>query len=125
MNKLNINPKGIKAGDCVIRAIAVTTEQTWDKVYADLCEIGFKMKRMPNEKSVYEKYLNNLGWIKHKQPRTILNSKLTILEFIEYQIERKAIISVANHLTCVDNFELIDTWDCSHKCISNYWTKED
>ena len=124
MKRINVNPKNLKTGDCVVRAIAYSLEQTWDETYHDLCELGFKMKRMPNDKQVYEKYLELKGWVKQKQPRTVLNSNLTILEFIEYQLERKAIISVANHLTCVDNFELIDTWDCSHKCIGNYWIKE-
>ena len=67
--KLNLNPKGIRACDCVIRAIALATAQTWDKVYMDLCELGLKMKRVPNEKQVYEKYLEQKGWTKHKQPR--------------------------------------------------------
>jgi len=123
--KYNMNPKGIKAGDCVIRAIAYSLDQTWEETYDDLCKLGMKMKRMPNEKQVYEKYLEQKGWVKHKQPRTSFNTKYTVFEFIEYQMERKAIISVANHLTCVDNFELVDTWDCSRKSIGNYWTKED
>ena len=145
MNKLNINPKGIKAGDCVIRAIAVATEQTWNKVYADLCKIGFKMKRMPNEKAVYEKYLNNLGWIKHKQPRATTYADGRKQGSLKYTVDElcteltwnkhiggysnKIIVSVANHLTCLEwdnvkGFEITDTWDCGYKCVGNYWTKE-
>ena len=144
MNKLNINPRGIKAGDCVVRAIALATEQTWDKVYTDLCEIGLKMKRMPNEKQVYEKYLDNLGWTKHKQPRAKNYeegyfsgmSKYTVDELI-YKLDGDKligggsihiIVSVANHLTCLEydkGYQITDTWDCGHKCVGNYWTKED
>ena len=122
MKKLNMNPKGIKAGDCVIRAIAYSLEQTWEETYEDLCKLGMKMKRMPNEKQVYEKYLEQKGWIKHKQPKNQFNLKYTVFEFIEYKMQRKAIISVANHLTCIDEYELVDTWDCSRKSIGNYWT---
>lgn len=124
MIKLNLNPKGKKTGDCVIRAIAYATEQPWDKVYKDLCDIGFNMKRLPNEKQVYEKYLEQLGWQKQKQPRHSDNSKYCVYEFTEYHIvSGKVIISVANHLTVVDNYEIVDTWDCSRKTIGNYWIK--
>lgn len=123
MRKVNLNPKGIKACDCVIRAIAYSSKQTWEQTYTDLCQLGLKMKRMPNEKQVYEKYLELNGWIKHKQPRTAYNLKYTVDEFIKHQMAKKAIISVAHHLTCIDNYELIDTWNCGHKSIGNYWTK--
>ena len=126
MIKLNLNPKGIKSGDCVIRAVAYATEQSWDKVYKDLCDIGFKMKRLPNDKLVYEKYLNQLGWLKQKQPRHPDNTKYCVYEFTEYKIvPGKIIVSVANHLTCIDNYEIVDTWNCGGKCIGNYWIKGD
>lgn len=143
MKKLNMNPKGIKASDCVIRAIAYATDQTWEKVYEDLYELGWKMKRMANEKRVYEKYLEKQGWVKHQQPREWIYDggykdkmkKYTVNEFAEMMSgdnrclgKGKIIISVANHLTCIEpnnwKYEIVDTWDCGHKCIGNYWTKE-
>lgn len=144
MKKLNLNPKGLKAGDCVIRAIAYATQQSWDTVYKDLCDLGFKMKRLPNEKQVYEKYLERCGWTKHKQPRKVItNWKYTVDEMIEsmnYQescfetgettssVGNNIVISVANHLTCISkndygDFEIVDTWDCGRKSVGNYWTK--
>lgn len=133
--KFNINPKGMKASDCVIRAIAFATEQTWDQVYKDLCEIGFKLKRIPNEKKVYEKYLEKIGWTKNKQPRDYMNKKLTVDEFskqfnrvLKERDSKRIIITVANHMTAIEwtgyEMQLIDTWNCSHKSVGNYWTKE-
>ena len=125
MIKLNLNPKGRKACDCVIRAIAYATQQSWDKVYKDLFEIGFKMKRVAEEKQVYEKYLEDLGWQKQKQPRTYLNTKYTVNEFCkEIAASNKVyIVSVANHLTAVADKEIVDTWDCGYKSVGNYWIK--
>ena len=54
MIKYNANPKGWKTDDCVIRAIALATNQTWDKVFTDLNEIAFKKKRVFNDKKVYD-----------------------------------------------------------------------
>ena len=57
--KYNANPKGWKTGDCVVRGIAVGTQQTWEQVYDDLVNIGRKKCRMPNEEIVYSKYLKD------------------------------------------------------------------
>ena len=144
MKKLNLNPKNIKAGDCVIRAIAYATEQSWDTVYKSLCELGFKMKRMPNDKKVFHKYLDNLGWIKHKQPMEInydngyadKKKKYTVNELMQ-MIESehrglgvgKVIVSMPRHLTCIEpqdnwKYEIVDMWDCGNSKVGNYWTKE-
>lgn len=119
--EFNLNPKNRKTGDCVVRAIAYATQQSWDKVYQDLCELGFKMKRMPNDKQVYEKYLDNLGWHKHKQPRKWNNFKYTVDEFIDIAPNDVYIVSVANHLTAIGDREIKDIWDCGHKSVGNYW----
>lgn len=133
--KLNINPKGIRAGDCVIRATAYAMNKEWDEVYSSLCIIGSSMKRMPNEKQVYEKYLEKQGWTKHKQPKDMYGKKFTVSKFLNqcwHKETGKIIISLAGHLTCAepisvythnDDFKLVDTWDCSSKCVGNYWTK--
>lgn len=142
MKKINVNPKGIKATDCVIRALAYAMDKSWDEVYKDLCDLGMKMKRMPNEQRVYEKYLEQQGWEKHRQPRAYdyldgnkdTMSKYTVNEFAEMMSgenrclgKGKIIITVANHMTCIEvndkwQYEIVDTWDCGYKCVSNYWT---
>ena len=123
LKKMNVNPKNLKAGDCVVRAIAYATEQSWEDVYDKLCELGKKMKRMPNEKQVYEKYLEQLGWFKFKQPRRFDNTKYTVDEFCKEFPKARYVVSVANHLTAVDERLIIDTWDCGRKSVGNYFKK--
>ena len=143
MVNYNENPKNLKTGDCVIRAIALATNQTWDKVFSDLCEIAFKKKRMPNDKLVYEDYLKKLGWEKQKQPRSVYYengykstySKYTVNEFVDnlnlekyVQVKYDAyIVTVANHMTSIlfkdGKFDIYDIWDCGKKSIGNYWIK--
>lgn len=123
MIELNLNPRGIKTGDCVVRAIAYATQQSWDDVYKGLVEIGLKMKRMPNEKQVYEKYLDSLGWKKQKQPRKHNGFKYTIDEFIKAAPKGIYIIKVALHLTVVVDGDIVDIWNCGRKSVGNYWIK--
>lgn len=120
--KLNLNPKGKKTGDCVIRALAYALDKPWTEVYKDLVEIGLKYAIMPNNKDCYTKYLEKLGYKKQKMPKKYNNKRYTIREFAdELSVNHKYIISVANHLTVLDYNTLVDTWDCSRKCMGNYW----
>ena len=121
----NLNPKGLKTGDCVIRAIAYATEKEWEEVYEALCKLGLKMKRMPNEKQVYEKYLEQLGWQKYKQPRKWNNTKYTLDEFIEEMASEgdAVLVKLAHHLSVVEEGQVVDTWDCGYKTVGNYWIR--
>lgn len=129
--KRNVNPKNRKTSDCVIRAITAASGKKYETVYKDLIDISFKTGYMIDEKRVYEKLLENYGFVKHKQPRKWDGTKFTIGEIDElidgvmvdgYDIG-SVVISCANHLTAVIDGKVIDLWDCRRKCISNYYTK--
>ena len=120
----NVNPKNRKTGDCVVRAIAWASGTPYVEVYKDLFEISLKTGYILNEKRTYEKLLEVYGFVKYQQPRKHDNSKFAIAE-IDKLISNKdvAIVSCANHLTCVLDGYLVDTWDCRHKTIGNYYLK--
>ena len=118
----NANPKGWKREpDCVVRAISTATHASWGKTYKDLCELGLKKCMMPNSKLLYEAYLKKIGWEKYKMPKKSNGKRFTIKEYVDLNPNFTGIISVANHLTYVENGVLIDTWNCSNKSMGNYW----
>lgn len=120
--KKNVNPKGRKSDDCVIRALSTLSGLRWESIYKRLCELGLEMCRMPNEKATYEKWLKQVGYIKHKQPRREDGTKYTVEELVDELDVRNCVITVAQHMTVVEDGVLIDTWDCSQKTVCNYWT---
>lgn len=120
--KYNMNPKGWKTDDCVVRAISFATRQSWGDTFRALCEIGAKKCRMPNDDKVWQKYIENMGWRKHPQPKKTDGTKYTVKEFVDEYHPELAIVRVANHLTVVEDRTLIDTWNCSYKTVGNYWT---
>lgn len=122
--KLNVNPKGWKTGDCVIRALTTASELDWLEVYDTLCEIGRKKCRMPNDKIVYEKFLQDQGFINCKMPRHADNSRYTVKELIDEIGEGNIlVINIANHVTVAVNDKLIDLWNCGSKSVGNYFKK--
>ena len=66
----NPNPIDKKVGDCVIRAIAIATETTWERAYMDLCMEGLEMADLPNSNAVWASYLKKLGFRKGTDPET-------------------------------------------------------
>lgn len=125
----NINPKNRLTGDCAIRALSAATGATWEATLTALTTLGISMAMVPTERKVIVEYLRKDGWIKHPQPRTESGKKLTGAAFVA-QLVAKAkydpvIASIgAHHITCISGGRILDTWDCSDRCIGNYWTKE-
>lgn len=120
----NANPKNRRAGDCVIRAIATATEQSWEDVMQGLFEIAMKDKRVINEKECYAKYLKQLGWEKQAQPRKSDNTKFIGKEFVTH-FKGVAIAHIGgHHIVCIKGGKVWDIWDSTEGCIGNYWVKK-
>ena len=66
-----------RAGDCVIRSIAIATQQDYKKVWNDLFSIALETGNFPNADSTCVKYLEQQGWerIKFGKKLVRLNSK--------------------------------------------------
>ena len=120
----NLNPKNKKTADCVIRALTVATGDSYEVIRDELIEIMKKTGYMINSKNAYERLLKARGWVKHKQPRYPDGLKFKVGE-IGYLIKENesAVVSLANHLTAIEKGKIVDTWDCRHKTIGNYYTK--
>ena len=120
------NPKGKITGDCVIRAIALATDQSWDKVLTDLFQLSLKYKQTMGRPEIYDRYLKSLGFVKPPMLRKSDRSRYTGEEFCQLDIcsDQTVIIHIgSHHLSCVHKGRIWDTWDCSEYCVGNYWTK--
>jgi hypothetical protein len=113
-----------RAGDCVVRSISLATGKSWEEVYDALCALGRKMYRMPNDKAVYSKYLNSLGWTKMAAPRKEDNHKFLAHEFAKMTKSPTIAHVGAHHLSCFINNKIHDIWDCGNYSVGNYWVKE-
>ena len=122
--KRNVNPKGWKTGDCVVRAITTATDMEWIEVFDALTEIGRKKCRLVDDKIVFEKFLQDQGFIRCKMPRHADNSRYTVEELVNEEGEGNILVMlVAHHLTCSVGTTLVDTWDCRYKSVGNYYKK--
>jgi len=120
----NANPKSIVSStDCVPRAISTATGLTWEESVRGLTETGIKLHSVLNDKKVFDAWLQENGWMKHKQPRKPNNRKYTAAEFCKLYPKGTYVINLANHLSCVQDGTILDTWNCGFLTVGNYWTK--
>lgn len=116
----NNNPKNKKAGDCVVRAFALASGKTWDATLTDLYNIAMQIKYMVNDKQVYTRYAESLGFIACKIE--LKNGhKPTVKTFTEDRPSGIYILRIANHLVTVKDGVYYDSWDCGYKSVYTYW----
>lgn len=119
----NANPKNKFTGDCVIRALCTAMNKPYEEVLKELCENSLKTGYSIASTENYDRYLKLQGWIKHKQPKKINNTKYTGEEFCKTITENCIANIGGNHVVAIINSKVYDTWDSTEFCIGNYWTK--
>lgn len=119
----NNNPKGLKIGDCVVRAISTALKQNWEKTYMDLCIEGFMFADMPNSNAVWESYLRSKGYKKYILPDTCPEC-YTINQFAIDHPSGSYIVATGSHVVCVENGKIKDNWDSSNEVPTYYLKKE-
>jgi hypothetical protein len=118
----NNNPHHRHTDDCVIRAIAAGTGDSWEDTVRNLTELMIKTGHMINRYELYGKYLKNIGWVKQKQPVHSNNKKMKVKEFVQ-QFDGKAIIHVGkDHVSYVEDGRLWDIRNCEDEIVGIYWT---
>lgn len=120
----NENPKERKTDDCVVRAIATATGQSWDDTLIGLTQCALKHKYMIHTVELYDRYLKELGWVKQKQPRKKDNTRYKAREFVE-KFKGTAVANLGQqHVACIKDGQVWDIWDSTGEIVGNYWVKK-
>ncbi len=123
-----------RAGDCVVRAIAIATGKPYREVYDALNALAAterigtrKRKKSSSREGVfrqtYSRYLRSLGW--RWTPTMSIGSGCKV-HLRVCELPRGAlVVRLSRHLTAVIDGELHDTHDCSRggtRCVYGYFT---
>ena len=113
-------------GDCMVRAVTNITKENYSKVHKLMYDNGWRATRR-NSKGDWEthitKTLDSLG-IKYERvsfPGVKGEKRMTAKTLYEIDPNGKYIIRVSKHVSVLDDGKLLDTWDCSDKCIYFVW----
>lgn len=121
----NQNPKGLKTGDCRIRAVSLATGVSWEIVVLVEALLAVKTGKMEGTPDFFDLFMQEFGhWEKHKMPKHQNGKRYKISQLaVELKNEpNPVVVTLANHVTCIKDGKIWDTWDCGEKCVGNYWT---
>lgn len=118
--RCNPNPLGKQTSDCVVRAIAIATEQSWKRTYRELCELGEIEAEMPNANSVWGLYLRNKGAKQFLLPESC-PACVTVRAFCEKYSTGVYVIGTGSHAVCVIDGDYYDSWDSGNEAASYFW----
>jgi hypothetical protein len=117
----NCNPHSRRTEDCVIRAIASGTEDSWEGALKKLTKHMIKTGYMLSTPDLYGDYLTHHGWVHKAQPRYGNHKTMKIKDFVK-KFKGRAIIHVGDdHVSYIEDGKLWDIWNCEDEIIGEYW----
>lgn len=118
----NPNPKNRLVDDCVIRAIALLTDQTWDNTYIGITMAGFDEKDMPSSGRAFSKYLSDIGFKRYVIPNSCPDC-YTVRDFCFDNPKGNYLLVTDKHVIGVKDGNYYDTWDSGDEVPMYYWQR--
>lgn len=118
--KCNPNPVGRQTGDCVIRAIAIATGQSWRETYRDLCRIGELQGDLPNSNMVWEMYLRERGAEQFLLPESCPEC-ITVKAFCERYPRGIYVIGTGTHTVATIDGDWYDAFNSWNMVPTSFW----
>ena len=119
----NPNPNGAYVEDCVIRAISIATDRSWDETAIYLFLQAFVMKNMPSVNKVWGTFLSSIGFRQYQLPNTCPDC-YTIRDFCEDNPFGVFILATGSHVVAVINGDYYDAWDSGDELPTSVWRRE-
>ena len=119
----NPNPDGLYVGDCVVRAIAIATNSTWDHVYVMLGLEGFIKKNFGDANDVWGSYLKRIGFRQILLPDDCPDC-YTVRDFCYDYPYGTYILATGTHLVAVIDGDYYDAWDSGDEVPTSVWRRE-
>lgn len=110
----NANAHGNFVNDCVIRAISVAENKTWDETYEELSKIAQRNGIILDDVNFVEPLLD----YRYKR---VCHKNMPVGEFAETHPNGVYLITMPNHITCCIEGNIIDTFDCRDRIMRCAW----
>lgn len=120
----NTNPNGYHIDDCVIRAISIAENKSWDYISLSLAMHSFDLKGMSSTNFVWDDYLRMNGYIRSAIPNSCPRC-YTVKDFCEDHPTGIYILATGSHVVTVIDGDYYDTWDSGYEVPIYYYIKKE
>lgn len=110
----NANAHGKFANDCVVRAISLAEDKTWNETYEELSEIAQRNGIILDDVNFVEPLLDS------RYERVCYDNKY-VGDFVEEHPRGTYLITMLGHITCCIDGVLYDTFDCRNRIMLCAW----
>lgn len=111
---LNVNSQGNFVNDCVIRALALAENKTWDNTYIELSILAKNKGVMLDDSKFVEDLLDR------KYSRKCYDY-LSVGDFALTHNKGTYLITMNGHITCCVDGIVYDSWDCRDIIMKCAW----
>lgn len=122
--EFNPNPASRRVGDCAVRAISKALDVDWEAAYMMLTVQGYIMNDMPNSNAVWGSLLKRNGFARHAIPNTCPEC-YTMADFARDHKNGLYVVGTGNHVVCIKDGIIYDSWHSENEIPQYYWVKED
>lgn len=119
--------KDIKCNlDCMVRAVSNVVNEDYAKVHKLMYEHGWRATRRKSN-GKWEKQITNtlddlgIKWERISFPAIKGQKRMTAKTLSKIDPNGRYIIRVSKHVSVLWEGDLLDTWDCSDKCVYFAW----
>lgn len=120
----NENPReNYRAGDCVIRAISIVTGESWNKIYVELCVVGFYVGDWGSNNGAWDWYIRSKGFKRYICPNDCPYC-YSIADFAAEHPQGSYLVATGTHLVAVVDGNWIDASDSGDLTPIYFYTKE-
>ena len=133
----NANPHNRVTGDCVTRALCTALQIPYNECVMEQAELQCRTGYDNADPKGFDKYLQEKGWVKMKQPRKEDGKKYTGKEFcrelyaydskigegVDFEMDRIVANIGGNHTVAIISGQIYDIWNCENKTIGNFWVR--
>ncbi len=132
---INQNPAGNSTGDCVLRALSSAMGISWHEVADGLMASAGYTRLDINNPAVFNKYLSDNGFVRHKALRAdghSLKGEAFCREVRSHCLHGERIFAMSgrSHAIAVMpdeksfdlSYHIEDSWDSSRRIVGEYWT---
>lgn len=120
----NNNPTGRRVGDCSVRAVSKALGLTWEEAFSALAAAGYAMGDMPSSNQVIAAVLRKAGFYRRAIPNTCPDC-YTTEDFCEDFPSGTYVLSYGEHVACVQNGAVYDSWNSLDEVPQFFWYRKD
>jgi len=123
--KTNPHPKELNVGDCVKRALVISTGMDYDELKIKINQHKREMQKRKRKRPI-RVFNDDRNWIPFMEKEFDVEKlqgyrNMKIGEFAKLELPGSYIIRLRNHAVAVIDGKVLDTWNCSFNAIGRIW----